>query len=169
VSFRDSEKPDFKRVGYAGMVDTDHARRMVRVLDGADLGEGADLKPIKEIVHRAFRNTYQKEVKDLPLGIERSALSSAQPRTGENITQVDPEGVSRVARDMESLIAMSDGVADDQMITIQATLADFRSFVCYMRELDLSYRSILNLAAEQVEKAKKKRDKPGLILPKGVE
>jgi hypothetical protein len=37
-----------------------------------------------------------------------------------------------------------------------------------MRELDLSYRSVLSLAAEQVEKAKRKREKPNLILPKGV-
>jgi hypothetical protein len=82
--------------------------------------------------------------------------------------QVDPEGVGRVARDLESLVAMSDGIADTQMVTVQTSLADLRSFVCYMCELDLSYRSVLSLAAEQVEKAKRKREKPNLILPKGV-
>lgn len=161
-SFKDSEE-EFRPVG---LMDMRYAKRMVNAVDGVDLGTGADVKPIKEIVHKAFRHTYKDETAKLPLQLERSALSAASER--ENIAQVDPEGVSRMARDMESLLAISDGVPDNQTVTLQATLGDFRSFVCYMRELDLSYRSILNLAAEQVDKAKKKRERPNLILPKGV-
>jgi hypothetical protein len=180
VSFRDSDEGELRPFS---IYDMRLASQMLRALPHEvfyqheverdtevfeQRGEVADLKPIKEILHRAFRHTYKDEAGKLPLSIERSHLGAAEMRDGKDVVQVDPEGVGRVARDLESLVAMSDGIADTQMVTVQTSLADLRSFVCYMRELDLSYRSVLSLAAEQVEKAKRKREKPNLILPKGV-
>lgn len=160
--FLDTNKEEFRPFS---LLDLTYAKRMVRAVE-VEPEQGAEMDTIKEIVHKAFRNTYKSDATKLPLAVERSALSAAAER--ENVVQVDPQGVTRMARNMESLLAISDGIPDDQTVTVQATLGDFRSFVCYMRELDLSYRSILNLASEQVEKAKRKREKPGLILPKGV-
>lgn len=148
------------------------ARHAVAVVKAV---KGENVEPLKELVHRAFRRSYKK--KPVPEGQtpiaaavqgELANADNAANTVEEQIEQVDPEGVARFACLLEAVLAMSENVADDHVLQIEFPLGDLRSFVSYMRELDASYRKVLELATGEVAKQKEKRENPNLILPPGA-
>lgn len=133
------------------------------------------MEPLKELVHRAFRRSYKKKV--VPEGqtpvsaAVQGAIAEADNAANtieEQVEQVEPEGVARFACMLEAMLAMGDQVPDEHVLTFEAPLGDLRSFVSYMRELDASYRKVLDLATGEVAKQKEKRERPNLILPPHV-
>lgn len=134
--------------------------------------EGEVMEPLKDLVHRAFRRSYKK--KAVPEGqtpiaaAVQQAASDAEKPVEEAIEQVDPEGVARFACMLEAMLAMGEQVPDDHVLQFEAPLGDLRSFVSYMRELDASYRKVLDLATGEIAKQKEKRERPNLILPPGA-
>lgn len=163
-----------------------HARALRKGLDHAefdahmrelhcDPDTGVDMEPLKELVHRAFRRSYKK--KSVPEGQTPIAAAVQQAAADadntantveESVEQVDPEGVGRFACMLEATLAMGEQVPDDHVLSIEFPLGDLRSFVSYMRELDSSYRKVLEIATGEIQKAKEKRERPNLILPPGA-
>lgn len=105
-------------------------------------------------IFQKIKNKFRSRMKVIP-----EITDAAYMRiNGSHVQTVKPQMVESCARTLESALAMSETLPAEAVMTLDFSVVELASFVCYMRQLDNTYRAQLAFITRHI---KPTGDSPG--------
>ncbi len=95
--------------------------------------------------------------RDRAFKINDQVVAESYMREGAKVRNVDPKMVEACAATLESALVMSETLPPGHVMSLDFSVDELNSFVCYMRQLDTTYRQ----QAEFIERHIKPSESPG--------